>query len=124
MDVGSSAFCSLPRAANVIQDSLPDRLVCAATVDRGRRNTPWAQPRAETKHAASTLKRGCETSRVGGATEIQVKERTDRVDDNARHQGRGPGEDSARRWGCIAAGKVVRTALQDAASIAGLLITT
>ena len=53
-----------------------------------------------------------------------MKERTDRVDDNARHQGRGPGEDSARRWGCIAAGKVVRTALQDAASIAGLLITT
>jgi chaperonin GroEL len=53
-----------------------------------------------------------------------VKERTDRVDDNARHQGRGRGGDSARRWGCVAAGKVVRTALQDAASIAGLLITT
>ncbi len=90
--------------AYVIQDSLPDRLVCAATVDRGRRNNAWAESRAETKHAASTLKRGCETSRVGGATEVQVKERTERVDDNVRHQGRGRGGDSARRWGCVAAG--------------------
>jgi hypothetical protein len=71
--------------AYVIQDCLPDCFVCAATVDRGRRIHAWAESRAGTKHAASTLKHGCETSRVGGPTEIQVKERTDRVDDNARH---------------------------------------
>src|SRR6266516_5641987 len=100
------------------------RATSCRNTGRHHLGTPGRLRRNPQKHAASTLKRGCETSRVGGATEIQVKERTDRVDDNARHQGRGPGEDSARRWGCIAAGKVVRTALQDAASIAGLLITT
>ena len=79
---------------------------------------------------------GVAVIRVGGATEVEVKERKDRVDD-AMHATRAAVEEGVLPGGAqnneyvnlVAKGiidptKVVRAALQNAASIAGLLITT
>src|SRR3972149_4933463 len=81
---------------------------------------------------------GVAVIQVGAATETALKEKKARVDD-AMHAtraagggGGGPGGPPApaepreplRRAGGIDPAKVVRTALQNAASVAGLLITT
>ena len=98
--------------------------------------------REKLQERLAKLAGGVAVIRVGGATEVEVKERKDRVDD-AMHATRAAVEEGIVPGGGVAllraqtdeyvdmleAGiidpsKVVRTALQDAASVAGLLITT
>ena len=92
--------------------------------------------REKLQERLAKLAGGVAVIRVGGATEIEVKERKDRVDD-AMHATRADNETYTYGYdaqegqygdlvskGIIDPTKVVRTALQDAASIAGLLTTT
>src|SRR5205823_3585577 len=74
--------------------------------------------REKLQERLAKLAGGVAVIRVGGATEVEVKEKKDRVDDalNATR--------AAVEEGIVHPAKVVRAALQDAASVAGLLITT
>src|SRR6266850_2771191 len=93
--------------------------------------------REKLQERLAKLAGGVAVIRVGGATEVEVKERRDRVDD-AMHATRAAVEEGILPGGGVALlratevvkkgiidpTKVVRQALQGAASVAGLLITT
>jgi chaperonin GroEL len=103
--------------------------------------------REKLQERLAKLAGGVAVIRVGGSTEVEVKERKDRVDDAlhatraAVEEGIVPGggvalarsslilaklkaDNDDQRFGIEIVRKAVRTALQDAASVAGLLVTT